>query len=154
VKQTDGGEESRPITRARIGPRKLRKGRTRCEAHRSSDGQPCQAPAIPGGWVCLDHGGSAKQVRIAAARRVLQEQLLDALRGLDEHERGSERWYQAWDRITAAERAIEQYESDLDLIALMRIELTDPSGPEVREWLLQAARDRLAGRPWKSPVRR
>lgn len=60
----------------------------------------------------------------------------------------------ALDRFNEAERALEQFEADLDLIAFMKMELVDPSGPEMRQLLLQAVRDRLAGRPWRSPVRR
>jgi hypothetical protein len=125
----------------------------RCEAHRK-DGQPCRAPAIPGGNVCRRHGGSAPQVRRKAARAVLLERVFSAWGEVEKHEPGTERRYQAWDRFDAAERALQQFDSDLDLIALMKIELTDPSGPEIREWLLAAARDRLAGRPWTSPLRR
>jgi hypothetical protein len=83
-----------------------------------------------------------------------QERVLEAYQELAQREPGTDRWYRAWDRLTAAERDLEQYESDLDLIALMKIELVDPSGPEIRAWLLEAARDRLAGRPWNSPLRR
>lgn len=133
--------------------RKRRKGRDRCTAHRA-DGQPCQAPAIPGGLVCRVHGGSAPQVRRKAALNLLRERAVLALMQLQEQERGTERWYQAWDRLNAAERDLEQFYADLHLVALMKIEITDPSGPEIRDWLLQAARDRLAGRPWTSPLRR
>lgn len=133
--------------------RRRRKKRDPCSAHRS-DGQPCGASAIPGGIVCLTHGGSAPQVRIAAGRNLLQERIFWAYRDLQQHERGSKDWYQANDRVIIAERDLEQYESDLDLIALMKIELVDPSGPEIRAWLLAAARDRMEGRPWKSPVSR
>jgi len=140
------------MTRARMKS-SWRRWRERCSGRRR-DGQRCRAWAIPGGFVCPLHGGSAPQVRIAARRRLLRERHLEALQDLAERGRGTARWYQAWDEVTAAERAIEQYESDLDLIALMKIELTDPSGPEIRDWLLAAARDRLAGRPWTSPVRR
>jgi hypothetical protein len=40
----------------------------RCTARRR-DGQPCRAFAITGGYVCRVHGGHARQVRAAAARR-------------------------------------------------------------------------------------
>lgn len=133
------------MTRARMSPR--------CEAHRK-DGQRCRAPAIPGGWVCLRHGGSAPQVRLRAGRVVRQERVYAAWQEVEERERGTERWYQAWDRFTAAEADLRQYEDDLDLVALLRMEARDPSGPAARAALLEAARARLDGRPWTSPVRR
>lgn len=42
---------------------------TQCAAHARS-GRQCRQPAIPGGTVCHYHGGSAPQVRAAAARRI------------------------------------------------------------------------------------
>jgi hypothetical protein len=44
--------------------------RVQCVAHRSSDGEPCEAWAIRGGRVCAAHGGRAPQVRDAARRRL------------------------------------------------------------------------------------
>jgi hypothetical protein len=129
------------------------RSRPRCSARRS-DGQPCQAKAIPGGTVCRFHGGSTRHVRIAAGRLLRQEQVYDAWQQVQEQERGSERWYRAWDRLTAAERDLVQYESDLDLLALMKIEIVDPTSPAAAAWLLEVARGRLAGRPWTSPLRR
>lgn len=43
----------------------------RCRGHRS-DGQPCQAYAIVGGYVCRAHGGAAPQVRREAEIRALE----------------------------------------------------------------------------------
>jgi hypothetical protein len=40
----------------------------RCRAHRTN-GQPCEAYAMVGGFVCSAHGGRAPHVRAAAARR-------------------------------------------------------------------------------------
>jgi hypothetical protein len=132
--------------------RRRRKRRDPCSAHRS-DGQPCQASAIPGGTVCPKHGGSAPQVRIKAGRMLRQERVLEAWREVEKQERGSEPWYRAWERLTAAERDLVQYESDLDLLALMKIEIVDPGDPATTAWLLKVARDRMAGRPWTSPLR-
>lgn len=42
----------------------------RCRARRSN-GQPCRAWAIRGGFVCRKHGGAAPQVRAKAEARVL-----------------------------------------------------------------------------------
>jgi hypothetical protein len=44
----------------------------RCTAHRTN-GTPCGAWAIRGGFVCRMHGGSAPQVRAAAHRRLWEE---------------------------------------------------------------------------------
>jgi hypothetical protein len=44
----------------------------RCTAHRS-DGTPCGAWAIRGGYVCRMHGGAAPQVRSAAHMRLFEE---------------------------------------------------------------------------------
>lgn len=49
-------------------PRVRRQGR-RCSARRT-DGRPCKAFAIVGGWVCAAHGGSSPKVRRAAQLRV------------------------------------------------------------------------------------
>lgn len=147
------------MTRARMRsePRKLRKGRDRCTGHRR-DGQPCGAPAIPGGTVCTRHGGRAPQVRLAATRVLLLEKRMAAFTAWQEARATYELFDRceehAFERVIQADRALEQFEDDLDLLALMKIELVDPSTPEIREWLLQAARDRLAGRPWRSPARR
>ena len=51
-----------PPTGEPIGPRK-------CTAHKSTNGEPCGNPPIKGGTVCRYHGGSAPQVREAAATR-------------------------------------------------------------------------------------
>jgi len=44
----------------------------RCHARRS-DGRPCRAWAITGGYVCMAHGGAAPQVRHEAAVRRFEE---------------------------------------------------------------------------------
>jgi hypothetical protein len=44
----------------------------RCTARRTS-GQPCRAWSVWGGYVCVVHGGKAKQVRRAAQRRLATE---------------------------------------------------------------------------------
>lgn len=41
----------------------------KCKAH-TSKGKPCKAEAIRGGAVCRTHGGSAPQVKAAAALRL------------------------------------------------------------------------------------
>jgi hypothetical protein len=73
---------------------------------------------------------------------------------LETIERGSARWREALYRACGAQHELEAYEADLDLIALLRMELTDPSSPVVRRDLLEAARARLDGRPWNAPLRR
>jgi len=55
----------------------------RCRAHRSN-GEACSAYAIRGGSVCVVHGGSAPQVKKAAAERLAEfvDPALDRLREL------------------------------------------------------------------------
>lgn len=53
----------------------------RCSAHRSN-GEPCGAWAIRGGFVCRVHGGSAPQVKAAARARLFDER----------NRRHAERW--------------------------------------------------------------
>ena len=57
-----------PYPRPWTPPKRLRT-RVRCAAHRS-DGRPCRAWAIHGGWVCAAHGGRAPQVAQAARERL------------------------------------------------------------------------------------
>lgn len=45
----------------------------RCTAHRTRDGQPCEAWAVHGATVCRAHGGAAPQVRAAATERLAVE---------------------------------------------------------------------------------
>jgi len=45
---------------------------SKCAAHSSRTGQPCQRWSIKGGNVCIMHGGSAPQVRQAAKMRLLE----------------------------------------------------------------------------------
>ena len=47
---------------------------TPCKARRS-DGEPCRAYPIKGAVVCRVHGGSTKQVKAAARRRLARQQL-------------------------------------------------------------------------------
>lgn len=92
------------------GP-KLRQGRDRCTAHHR-DGQPCQAPAIPGGLVCLRHGGAAPQVKIAAEHLQLQLAVYTACRDWEDAQ-GTDR---AFDRLCAvgtAQGALQEYEAKL-----------------------------------------
>lgn len=46
----------------------------RCSARRTN-GEPCRCCAIVGGTVCRVHGGAATQVRRAAVRRVILDQI-------------------------------------------------------------------------------
>lgn len=49
-----------------------------CRARRT-DGEPCAAQAMRGGSVCRAHGGRAPQVRAAAARRLVDAELQQAV---------------------------------------------------------------------------
>lgn len=49
-----------------------------CAAN-TTKGEPCRKPAIVGGTVCSTHGGSAPQVRRAAARRLAEAQAARAI---------------------------------------------------------------------------
>lgn len=44
----------------------------RCHAHSSQTADPCRRWPVPGGGVCLSHGGSAAHARKAAALRLLE----------------------------------------------------------------------------------
>jgi hypothetical protein len=48
----------------------------RCSGTASSTGEQCRLPPIRGGTVCHKHGGSAPQVKAAAARRVAEAEVL------------------------------------------------------------------------------
>lgn len=50
----------------------------KCEARRSN-GEPCRNWAVKGARVCRNHGGSAPQVKAAAARRRAEEQAAKAV---------------------------------------------------------------------------
>jgi hypothetical protein len=101
---------------------KLRKGRERCAATRR-DGWPCQAPAIPEGFVCRRHGGSAPQVRIAARHRQLQLALFVASSEFKEAAEGTEARFDALCRLLRAEEALAAYELKLSYLAELKAEV-------------------------------
>jgi hypothetical protein len=96
-----------------------RRRRDRCEARRR-DGERCEAHAIPGGTVCEQHGGGARQVKIAARHRELQLDLIDAV----EEWRGSGKFDDLC-RVTAAQRALDEYEAKLELLSELRRTLAE-----------------------------
>jgi hypothetical protein len=108
------------MTRAREDsrPRKRRKGRDQCTAHRR-DGEQCLAPAVAGALVCAGHGGSAPQVQIAARHFVLLEAHYIAVLGWEEA-RGTPREFDALCRWSAAERDLYEYEAKLVRLAVLR----------------------------------
>lgn len=122
------GKVPDPITRARAreatatenaerqanGLHKLRAGREQCTATRR-DGQPCDAPAIPGGLVCKRHGGGAPQVRIPAQHRQLQLAVWVASADF-KAARGTPEQFEALCKVTAAERDLEAFETKLRLL--------------------------------------
>lgn len=108
--------------------------------------------------MCRRHGGSAPQVKLAAQRTVLLEgRYLAYLAWQAEHDRSGHqigagqlmgpRESTAMGALAIAERALEQFDRDVDLIHLLRMELRDPSSPGARRALLELARDRLERRP-------
>lgn len=46
-----------------------------CTARSSRTGEPCKAYAVHGARVCIAHGGAARQVQRAAARRLLEARM-------------------------------------------------------------------------------
>lgn len=105
----------------------IRRGRQQCEAHRR-DGQRCQAPAVEGHWVCLHHGGAARQVRIAARRMVLLEAYAAAVEAWQAAGPGipgelTPRQFDLLCKAAQAQRALEEYEVKLAAIAALRAQL-------------------------------
>lgn len=64
--------------------------RIQCSAKSKTSGERCRQLAIPGGSVCVVHGGSAPAVKLAAQRRLIgmidpaMTALLQAIRECDE----------------------------------------------------------------------
>lgn len=114
-----------PMSRAHAleaaGPRKLRKGRHRCEATRR-DGQRCQAPAIAGGTVCRRHGGGAIQVRINARRIQLLEARYAAYEAW-QAVRGTPAEFDALCATSRADNAVWRYEVKLERLRELRDQL-------------------------------
>jgi hypothetical protein len=112
---------SRAHAREAAGPRKLRKGRSRCEATRR-DGQRCQAPAVAGGTVCRRHGGGASQVLINAR----YTQLLEARYGAYEAweaARGTPGEFDALCATSRADNAVCDFEAKLERLRELRAQL-------------------------------
>lgn len=53
----------------------------RCTATAKRSGERCQRAAIPGGKVCIKHGGTAPQVKAAAERRLAEARAAASLEG-------------------------------------------------------------------------
>lgn len=112
---------TRAHAREAARPRKLRKGRRRCEATRR-DGRRCQAPAIAGGTVCRRHGGAAIQVRISARHMQLLEARYAAHKAW-EAARGTPGEFDALCATSRADNAVWRYEAKLEEIREMRARL-------------------------------
>lgn len=82
---------------------------------RRRDGQPCGAPAIPGGFVCRRHGGSAPNVKIAAGLRLRQEAEIQALIKWNQT-----RSFDDLCKVTEAQRAVADYQAKLQHLAKLR----------------------------------
>lgn len=116
----------------------------RCSGTASSTGEQCRLPPIRGGTVCHKHGGSAPQVKAAAARRVAEASALAEL-----HRLGVEPL--ANPLVALAELAAEAREWQVILrgqvAELESLSLTTPAGVEqVRAVVLlfERAMDRAA----------
>lgn len=109
-----------------MGAMAIRKGRRQCEAHRR-DGARCRAPAIPGGYVCRVHGGSAPQVRASARRLWLLERYAAAVAAWQANPgipgQLTDRQIHLLGRASRAQRDVEEYEARLAAIARLRAEL-------------------------------
>jgi hypothetical protein len=79
-------------------------------------GRPCRRRAIPGGYVCPNHGGGAPQVKIRAQLRLLEKAELDALIAL--YDSGGT--FAALCRWTAATRDLDAYRAKLEQFAWLR----------------------------------
>lgn len=112
---------SRAHAREAARPRKLRKGRQRCEATRR-DGQRCQAPAIAGGTVCRRHGGGASQVRINARHIQLLEARYTAYEAWAAA-RGTPGEFDALCATSQADNALWRYEVKLERLRELRAQL-------------------------------
>ena len=75
----------------------------RCRAHRS-DGQPCRAWAISGGFVCRAHGGATTAARMAAERRLDHASVWRAFRAAQQRLADDTAAWQADRILTAASR--------------------------------------------------
>src|SRR3712207_1626270 len=60
-----------PMDGHQIGLAHESRGAERCRARSKQSTKQCRLPAIPGGTVCIRHGGAAPQVAAAARRRLL-----------------------------------------------------------------------------------
>jgi hypothetical protein len=104
-----------------------------CTAH-SRGGQPCGDDAIPGGLVCLKHGGGAPQVAEAARRFLLLE-----ARYLRYTEWEQSPTFARLCRYLEADRAFQAYERPLVELHLERGE--DPPCRRCRAWWQQLLRE-------------
>jgi hypothetical protein len=112
---------SRAHAREAAGLRKLRKGRSQCEATRR-DGERCQAPAIAGGTVCRRHGGGASQVRINARHIQLLEARYTAYEAWAAA-RGTPGEFDALCATSRADNAVWRYEVKLERLRELRAQV-------------------------------
>jgi hypothetical protein len=100
------------------GMHKIRAGNETCGA-KCRDGGLCQAPAVPGGFVCSRHGGNAPQVKIKAGHRRLQEALWFAYAEWQDG-RDTPQGFDLLCETSAAERELAEYERKMRLLAELR----------------------------------
>jgi hypothetical protein len=120
----------------------------KCSARRT-DGKPCGAYAMIGGYVCRSHGGAAPAVRHAAYVRQTEAELHRQF----EHEYG--RWVREWRKwqarriaIAAVRLNIPVAEVEPFLIGVCQSMYGEPDGPETEP---RMRRDRRFGprKPWR-----
>ena len=82
------------------GPHGARSASVTC-AGRNRAGRRCKLPPIPGGWVCLRHGGGAPQVQRAAFRRLAEAKMREEVSALGYGGPGGDRaLVRAFDRLS------------------------------------------------------
>lgn len=107
-----------------------------CKAHARTTGKTCTQPAIPGGAVCVYHGGKAPQVQAAANLRLLElaEPALTALLEIV-NDRGAT---SVGARLSAAKDILDR----CGLVAVQKVETTNVDDKDSAAQLIQRFKDK------------